>query len=82
MLMEFNENHPISFVRPRTTKQQRGKFHAAHPFRHQPRCQIDKSGILPDFLAKIQTRLICPENYRCSEPDKAFLDSILPDHLK
>ena len=82
MLIESYPNHPISSIRPRTTTGREGRFHAAHPYRHQRRCQIDKAGKIPETLLRVPTKLINRQNYRCSEPDKTFLDSILPDHLK
>jgi len=82
MLIESYGNHPISSIRPRTTTGRDGRFHSAHPYRHQPRCQIDRAGKIPEVLLRVSTGLINSQNYRCSEPDRAFLDSILPDHLK
>ena len=82
MLIESWASHPVSSIRPRSASSREGKSHAAHPYRHQPRCEIDKPGRLPLLQLRVSTALICKSNFRCSEPNREFLNSILPEHLK
>jgi len=82
LLIEVYENHPIAAVRPRTTTGRDGRSHSRHPHRHAPRCKIDQPGKLPEWLGRVRTRILTPDRFSCSEPDQAFLQSILPGHLR
>ena len=82
MLIEDRSPHPISLVQPRTTTGRGGQYHQPHPYRHTPLCQIDKAGWIAKAKLQVRTSLLTQQRYRCTEPDKFFLNSILPEHLR
>jgi hypothetical protein len=63
-------------VRPRSTTNDRGVEHFAHPADHEQTCKIGRKGWVLRVLWSLQTDAVCAENYSCVEPYEEILEAL------
>ena len=76
VLVADYDGGPGVTVRPRSTTNDRGVEHSAHPFDHERTCKIDRPGWVLRVLWSLRTDAVCGENYSCVEPYERTLEAL------